>query len=84
MSPLQPALDGIFPLFQKRSVDQNYLLGKASLIARVQIEKGKILSVFKMYVTFIYPTESETRKGSRAPNENTVQNHSNIALLNVF
>ena len=41
-----PGLDGTFPLFQKRSVDQNYLLGKASLIAKVQIEKGKILSVF--------------------------------------
>ena len=36
--------DGIFPFFQKRSVDQNYLLGKASLIAKVQIEKGKILT----------------------------------------
>ena len=46
MAPLQPGLDGIFRLFQKRSVDQNYLLGTASLIAKVQIEKGKILSVF--------------------------------------
>ena len=52
MAPLQPGLDGIFPLFQKRSVDQNYLLGKASLIAKVQIEKGKILSVFNFVLRF--------------------------------
>ena len=41
---MQPALDGIYPLFQKRSLDQNYLLGEASLIAKVQI--GKIVLLF--------------------------------------
>ena len=40
----QHALDRIYPLFQKRSVDQNYLLGKVSLIAKVQVEKGKIVT----------------------------------------
>ena len=44
MQPALTGLDGIYPLLQKRSLDQNYLLGKASLIAKVQI--GKIVLSF--------------------------------------
>ena len=43
---MQPALDGIYPLFQKRSLDQNYLLGKASLIAKVQIGKSVLFFIW--------------------------------------
>ena len=51
---IQSALDRIYPLFQKRSVDQNYLLGKASLIAKVQIEKGKIVFfIFCVGIAFL-------------------------------
>ena len=45
MASVQSALHIIYPLFQKRFVNQNHLLGKASLIAKVQIDKGEIVLI---------------------------------------
>ena len=54
MRGMYAALDRIYPLFQKRSVDQNYLLGKVSLIAKVQIDKGKIVFfIFCVGIAFL-------------------------------